>query len=431
MANRFSMLLCLSAAVLAVGCTPPAEFRVNRVEERKRELQALGEEGSFTPEQKTDIGTFLTAVFGTPDQPRLPAMIEELAPETPVLRRPMLAAAAGPVASDRDGTARGLYREHCVHCHGITGDGAGPTAAFLNPYPRDFRLGKFKYKSTPLGVPPTHDDLHRVLAEGVPGTAMPSFKRLPAEELGALIDYVRYLTLRGAVERELYMILTEDPDPGIDLIASAAQAAAAEEAVAAAEEAGEEPPFPPIFTAASALEEIVVPSAERWLEAEDSVVEPPAFPEGLKPGSAEREALLARGRELYFGLGACVSCHGPLALGDGQVNDFDDWTKNWMNELGIAPDDERKIAEFVALGALPPRNIIPRNLRLGGFRGGRRPVDLFLRIRNGIEGTPMPAAAAELTDDDLWCLVEYVRQLPLEAISTSMHAEELNERPPR
>jgi mono/diheme cytochrome c family protein len=133
MANRFSMLLCLSAAALAVGCTPPAEFRVNRVEERKRELQALGEEGSFTPGQKTDIGTFLTAVFGTPDQPRLPAMIEELSAEMPVLRRPMLAAAAGPVASDRDGTARGLYREHCVHCHGITGDGAGPTAAFLNP----------------------------------------------------------------------------------------------------------------------------------------------------------------------------------------------------------------------------------------------------------------------------------------------------------
>ena len=29
-----------------------------------------------------------------------------------------------------------LYREHCAHCHGISGDGVGPTAVFLNPYPR-------------------------------------------------------------------------------------------------------------------------------------------------------------------------------------------------------------------------------------------------------------------------------------------------------
>src|SRR5207248_2464538 len=33
----------------------------------------------------------------------------------------------------------------------------------------------------------------------------------------------------------------------------------------------------------------------------------------------------------------------------------------------------------------------PRNLRLGVYRGGRRPLDLYYRIHDGINGTPMPA----------------------------------------
>ena len=65
-----------------------------------------------------------------------------------------LALAAGPVGRDEQGNPRGLYREHCAHCHGITGDGVGPTATFLNPYPRDYRKGQFKFKSTPVGQKP-------------------------------------------------------------------------------------------------------------------------------------------------------------------------------------------------------------------------------------------------------------------------------------
>ena len=43
---------------------------------------------------------------------------------------------------------RNLYMQHCLHCHGVSGDGAGPTAKFLNPRPRDYRQGIFKFKST-------------------------------------------------------------------------------------------------------------------------------------------------------------------------------------------------------------------------------------------------------------------------------------------
>src|SRR5262249_43560814 len=33
------------------------------------------------------------------------------------------------------------YRRHCLHCHGVSGDGRGPTARWINPHPRDYRQG--------------------------------------------------------------------------------------------------------------------------------------------------------------------------------------------------------------------------------------------------------------------------------------------------
>ena len=55
----------------------------------------------------------------------------------------------------------------------IVGDGAGPAAAVLDPYPRDFRNGLFKYTSTAGGAKPLREDLLRTLQQGIPGTAMP------------------------------------------------------------------------------------------------------------------------------------------------------------------------------------------------------------------------------------------------------------------
>ena len=40
-----------------------------------------------------------------------------------------------------------LYRVHCLHCHGLTGDGRGPTSKWVNPHPRDYRRGLFKFQS--------------------------------------------------------------------------------------------------------------------------------------------------------------------------------------------------------------------------------------------------------------------------------------------
>ena len=50
----------------------------------------------------------------------------------------------------------------------------------------------------------------RILIEGIRGTAMPSFKLLPEDEIEALIEYVKYLTMRGEMERELARLINED-----------------------------------------------------------------------------------------------------------------------------------------------------------------------------------------------------------------------------
>jgi mono/diheme cytochrome c family protein len=55
-----------------------------------------------------------------------------------------------------------------------------------------------------------------------------------------------------------------------------------------------------------------------------------------------------------------------------------------------------------------------------------RPIDIYWRIKNGIEGTPMPAStmkppgdpnAKGLTPEDIWDIVNYVQSLPNESIS--------------
>src|SRR4051794_15817034 len=67
-----------------------------------------------------------------------------------------------------------LYRKHCLHCHGVSGAGDGPTAEFLYPRPRDYRPGIFKFTSTnPVDAKPTRDDLRKTVLYGLHGTSMP------------------------------------------------------------------------------------------------------------------------------------------------------------------------------------------------------------------------------------------------------------------
>jgi hypothetical protein len=89
--------------------------------------------------------------------------------------------------------------------------------------------------------------------------------------------------------------------------------------------------------------------------------------------------------------------------------------------------------EAVADTFYPVRNAIPRDLRKGVYRGGRRRIDLFWRIYAGIAGTPMPGlgpasagATGTLSEKEMWNLVDYVLSLPYEPPSRPQRALPLN-----
>jgi mono/diheme cytochrome c family protein len=339
----------------------------------------------------------LLAMFGTPDEP-------VALPETG-LDETKLRLAAGPVRSDIVGRKNGLYREHCAHCHGITGDALGPTAAFLNPYPRDYRPGVFKFKSTERADKPTHADLTRILRNGIPGTSMPSFALLSDAQIDALVEYVKYLSIRGETELALMRAFFELDDDAQGKLPESRE---------------------------FLVDEMLTPVAEKWRAAAAAQIAVPEMPAGL-----DLVASIAKGKELFYGDKAnCVKCHGPTALGDGQANDYDDWNKaiveikkelagtleNAAKASGGTADEAAERRQQLAWvdrfqgvldgDSLRPRTIPPRNLRVGVYRGGRRPVDLYYRIHAGINGAPMPAAKGTVSPEDIWHIVNYIRSLP-------------------
>ena len=92
---------------------------------------------------------------------------------------------------------RGIYVRRCSFCHGLLGDGEGPAAEFMDPRPRDFTLGTFKFRTTQSGELPTDDDLFRTVSRGLKGTGMQSFddqvikNGLTETERWAVIAYIK------------------------------------------------------------------------------------------------------------------------------------------------------------------------------------------------------------------------------------------------
>ncbi len=106
---------------------------------------------------------------------------------------------------------RHVYATYCVGCHGEQGDGNGPSAKFLDPKPRDFRVGRLKFASVAAGSTPHDVDFARVIRGGLAGTAMPAFHLLPPEELSPLIAYVRRFYTGDAEAPAAVVALPEDP----------------------------------------------------------------------------------------------------------------------------------------------------------------------------------------------------------------------------
>jgi len=85
----------------------------------------------------------------------------------------------------------------CWTCHGKEGKGDGPAGAALNPPPRDFTKGEFKFDANKDGKPGEDADLVLVIKNapvaygGNP--AMPPFNYLSDQDIADLIAYIRTL----------------------------------------------------------------------------------------------------------------------------------------------------------------------------------------------------------------------------------------------
>ena len=96
-----------------------------------------------------------------------------------------------PLLAQRLQKGKELFDKNCAGCHGAEGRGNGSAAQFLLIRPRDFTVGKYKYKSTPVGFQPLDGDIYRSLFRGLPGSAMPPWREMSDEQLWLLVDYVK------------------------------------------------------------------------------------------------------------------------------------------------------------------------------------------------------------------------------------------------
>jgi mono/diheme cytochrome c family protein len=252
----------------------------------------------------------------------------------------------------------------------MTGDGRGPTGPWLNPHPRDYRKGLFKFistRGTEGTAQPARDDLLRVLKNGVNYTSMPSFGLLPDHELEQLVSYVMHLSIRGVAEEDtMSKLLSKAPLTTVD---------------------GDELPSINDFIQYSARYAVLRPGG--WADASGVPTDPSQPPPNLvatpetpqTTGEPNTDAAIRKGFEIFNSTaGACAGCHKNYGRDSYYL--YDKW------------------------GTL----VQPRNLTAGTLRGGRRPIDLYWRIRAGIDPAGMPKAT--LSDKEVWCVIKFVQALP-------------------
>ncbi|MCP4329446.1 MAG: c-type cytochrome [Alphaproteobacteria bacterium] len=112
----------------------------------------------------------------------------------------MVAAPAAATPGDAD-RGEEIYAARCLQCHGEDGDGLSPAEERLNPPPRDFTSGDYKFRSTAFeDFVPNDDDLMRMVRDGMNGTAMPGWGDILSEQ--EMWDVIAYIKTFAGLEEE-------------------------------------------------------------------------------------------------------------------------------------------------------------------------------------------------------------------------------------
>ena len=164
-----------------------------------------------------------------------------------------------PVSAKVLAVGKQLYAQQCAACHGVSGRGDGEAAYLLYPKPRDLVAARYRLVSTWDRVP-TDQDLFDTITRGMPGSSMPSWAHLPADQRWALVHYIKTLAEKPLV-----------------------------------------------------VKPVKAPNAEG--SGGEGIIQPPPRP--LFDAAAKKRAL-----ELYKE--ACASCHGATGQGDGTEKQIDE-----------------------------------------------------------------------------------------------------------
>ena len=285
-----------------------------------------------------------------------PAYIVVLALLACLWARPAVLAADAPTGPKPDETpeliagGKVIYLRRCSFCHGLLGDGEGPAAPYLDPRPRDFTLGTFKFRTTQSGELPTDEDIFRTISRGLSGTAMQAFDNqrikngLSEEDRWAVISYIKTFAFEFA-----------------------------------------ESEFDPY----------------------QKIVDLPA---DMAPYGADT---VARGKEV-FEKAKCWECHGKLGRGDGQksFDRTDDWgfpirirnvTHPWKIKAGIEVEDiymrfstginGTPMPSFIKALSADERWVLANYIKSLQHERTEHEVLAALRVEGGVPGEP---------DDPLW-----------------------------
>ncbi len=108
-----------------------------------------------------------------------------------------LALAFGAASAQADSGKELFIKTNCNSCHGMEGKGDGPIAAALDPKPRNYTVGDFKFDANKDGTPGGDEDLALVIKNGAQpygGSAMmmPN-PTLSETDVKLLVTYIRSL----------------------------------------------------------------------------------------------------------------------------------------------------------------------------------------------------------------------------------------------
>lgn len=107
-------------------------------------------------------------------------------------------ALVAPDAAAGDAKAgKAVFDTNCSSCHGPSGKGDGPVGAVLNPKPRDFSVGAFKFDANKSGAPGEDADLKIVIQQGAAAFGgsplMAGWPTLSDDDIDNVIAYIRSL----------------------------------------------------------------------------------------------------------------------------------------------------------------------------------------------------------------------------------------------